>query len=52
MLNVIQLEKINKDDVIQALKEQLDLMNEHQFKKMKNILNKKGMFDNVYKSKL
>lgn len=52
MLNVLQLEKINKDDVIQALNEQLELMNKHQFEKMKKILNKKGTFDNVYKSKL
>lgn len=52
MLNVLQLKKINKLDVLDALKEQMDLMNSHQFEKMKNILNKKGTFDNVYKRKI
>lgn len=52
MLNIIQLKKIDKKDVIDSLKEQLDCMNTHQFEVLKKTLNKKGTFDNVYKRKL
>lgn len=52
MLNIIQLNKINKEDVVTSFKEQIDIMNNHEFEKLKKILNKKGTFDNVYKRKL
>lgn len=52
MLNLIQLKKITKDDVISAFKDNLDIMNSHQFEKLKKTLNLKGMFDDVYKRKL
>ena len=49
MLNIIQLEKITKEDVLKCFKDNLDTMNSHQFKKLKKVLNVKGMFDNVRK---
>lgn len=52
MLNIIQLNKINKEDVFNSFKEQIETMNTHEFEKLKKILNKKGIFDNVYKRKL
>lgn len=52
MLNVLQLEKINKEDVLSVFNDQLELMNHHAFDKLKKTLNKKGLFDDVYKRKL
>lgn len=49
MLNMVQLEKISKEDVIKCFKDNLNIMNAHQFKKLKKVLNVKGMFDNVRK---
>ena len=52
MLNVLQLNQINKDDVVESFKNQIGTMNSHVFEKLKKTLNKKGIFDDVYKSKL
>lgn len=49
MLNLVQLEKITKEDVINCFKDNIETMNTHQFKKLKKVLNVKGMFDNVRK---
>lgn len=52
MLNLFQLQKITKDDVVDAFKDNVAIMNNHQFEKLRKLLNTKGMFDNVYKRKL
>lgn len=49
MLNVLQLEKITKDDVLKRFTQIISNMNNHQFMKMKNKLNKLGVLDDVRK---
>lgn len=49
MLNVLQLEKVTKEDVIKQLEKYLTSMNNHQFLKLKKTLNKRGMLDGICK---
>lgn len=49
MLNVLQLEKLTKEDVIKQLEKFLSTMNNHQFTKLKKTLNKRGMLDDIRK---
>lgn len=49
MLNVIQLKNISKDDVKQKINNIIDIMNTHQFDKLKSKLNKMGVFNDVRK---
>lgn len=49
MLNVIQLKNISKDDVKQKMNDIVDVMNTHQFDKLKSKLNKMGVFNDVRK---
>ena len=49
MLNVIQLKNISKDDVKQKMNDIIDVMNTHQFDKLKSKLNKMGVFNDVRK---
>lgn len=49
MLNVIELKKVSKDDVIEKLNKIVTSMNTHQFDKLKSKLNKMGVFNDVCK---
>lgn len=49
MLNVLELEKITKDDVLKRFSQIISNMNNHQFMKMKKKLNKLGVLDHVCK---
>ena len=52
MLNVLQLKNIQKDDVKQKINEIIDLMNTHEFDKLKSKLNKMGVFNDVCKQRI
>lgn len=47
MLNLLKLEKIDKEQVKKVVCELIDRMNNHEFKKIKKVLNKAGALDNV-----
>lgn len=49
MLNTIQLKNISKDYVKNKINNIVDVMNTHQFDKLKNKLNKMGVFNDVRK---
>lgn len=49
MLNVIELKKVSKDDVKKKMSDIVDVMNTHQFDKLKSKLNKMGVFNDVRK---
>lgn len=49
MLNVIQLKNISKDDVKNKINNIVDVMNTHQFDKLKSKLNKMGVLNDVRK---
>lgn len=49
MINLVKLKNITKQDVINCFKNNIEIMNSHQFEKLKKVLNLKGMFDNVCK---
>lgn len=49
MLNAIQLKKVSKDDVKKKNSDIVDVMNTHQFDKLKSKLNKMGVLNDVRK---
>lgn len=49
MLNLIQLDKITKEDVKKCFSDNIESMSTNQFKKLKKVLNLKGVFNNVRK---
>ena len=49
MLNSFQLEHISKEDVKLIINDIVDVMNTHQFEKLKNKLNKMGVLNDVRK---
>lgn len=47
MINILKLDKITKDQVKKVVCDCIDKMNNHEFKKIKKVLNKAGALDNV-----
>lgn len=45
MLNVLQEKKVSKQEVIDKLTNLINIMNEHQFRKLVKQLNKRGVFN-------
>lgn len=45
MKNLLQLENINKEQVKKVVCDLIDKMNNHEFKKVKKVLNKAGALD-------